>query len=768
MSKEYNESSIQNLSTNEAMRIRPGMYIGNIQSGRIHLINEIVSNSIDEYLGGHCSTINIEINPIKNEIKVTDNGRGIPIGSLEDVCTKAHSGGKFKSGAYDYSGGLHGIGITVTNALSKHFLISSTRDKKTRTLVFSKGNKLSDKIEITNNANGTIVEWITDDEIFNNSNIDDNFIKEIDNMLYFKASINNGVIIKLNIINTFNKIYTYTDGIEGFYNRFIKDNKIKTIISDRIIINDKLNNMELLACIAFVANTDEMSSLQFVNGIENIDKESMHSQGVFQGIVNSLIKNMNNNGLIPKGIKVTQANIKEIISFIVLAKHFNPEFTGQTKEKFSSYDYFMYAKTISTKIMDLWCTKNIDAFNRLSRTVIQFVKLKMKAKDNKDIVASAANRSTLLSDENMSKFTDCTTKDRSRAELFIIEGVSAGGTMSKACDREYQATYKLRGKIKNVVNAPKINDELETLVSILGCGIGKKKDLKRLRFGKIIIACDADIDGLHIRSLAIGFFFTFYPELIQNGNIYIANPPLYAIQSKNEIVYINNEKEYEKILRKLIISYFEIINLKNNYILSNGLSILYLTKLSDYYNHITQISNQIVINPLLLESIIINFEDLINDKYKVFNNMGYTVNKKSHDNGFIIFEIDKNVEHYTLKIDKYFYNSIYLLIMNLLINIKLMNIGIRSKSTNQIISNSHYQNSKLLQTFLLDRKDIHVTRYKGLGEMDHLQLKESVTDPLTRYLTRVNLDNDKLAEKEINIYLGKNIEEKKKRMLYIN
>lgn len=760
----YDETSIQNLSTNEAMRIRPGMYIGNIQQGRLHLINEIISNSIDEYLGGYCSNIKIDIDPMSNSIRVQDDGRGVPIGSLEDICTKPHSGGKFKKGAYDYSGGLHGIGLTVTNALSIHFEISSTRNNKTRTISFSKGEKLKDETIDSDQENGTIVEWITDDEIFRDSSYSDKFVEEINNMLYYKASINNGIVITFNIKNKFKKTYVYTDGILGFHSRFMKENKMRSIINDRIIIDNKSPNMELLACVAFIGNVDEMNTLQFVNGIENVDIESMHSQGVFQGICNSLIRNMNNNGLIPKGVKITQSNIKEIISFIVLAKHFNPEFTGQTKEKFSSYDYFLYAKAISSKFMDIWCSKNNDSFNRLSKVIVQLVRLKMKAKDNKDIVATSANKTVLLSSENMAKFTDCTTKDRTKAELFIIEGVSAGGSMSKACDREFQATYKLRGKLKNTVSTPKINEELETLVSILGCGIGKKKDLRKLRFYKIIIACDADIDGLHIRSLAMGFFFMFYPELIENGNIYVANPPLYAIQSKHNIVYINNEKEYKRVSRKLILSYFDIINLKNNYILSQGLSELYLSKLTDYYEELVQISNRIEIEPLLLETIVLNFESLLQNKYNSFNKLNFEVKEISNNVSVVIYEFDRNNEHYTLEINKYFYDYIYLFIMNMLLNIQIMNIGIKIKGTDNIISNSHFLNSKLLQTFLLNRRDIHITRYKGLGEMNHEQLKENVSNPETRRLTKINLDNLVMAKNEINIYLGRNIEEKKLRM----
>ncbi len=558
----YTAESIVVLEGLQPVRKRPGMYIGTTsQEGVNHCLNEIVDNAIDEALAGFCTQIQVKIGK-NNYLTIIDNGRGIPTdiipkykkSALEIVMTKLHAGGKFDTKAYKVSGGLHGVGASVVNALSEHLIVEVKRNGKIYRQEYKKGTPLYDvkivdkSILGLNSETGTAISFLPDKEIFKDT-IEINYPK-------FKKEIKERAYL---IKNVFFRIYNEkTDEKFGLYFdggilSLIKDiNASKKTLHPPIYIHNQKDDKELEIAIQYTDSIQE-NLLSFVNVI-NTKEGGTHVSG-FRAALTRTINNYAKKVLDQKKFQpFTGDDLKEGLTAIVYLRmpSTNLQFEGQTKTKLGNSEVQGYVQQVVSESLEEFLEEN----PRVAKTIIEKVLLAQKARLAAKAAKEAVLRKSPFEIGNLpGKLADCQEKDPSKSELFIVEGDSAGGSAKQARDRQFQAILPLRGKILNSEKAhlDKVLNfkELKDLVIALGMGIGESLDYKKLRYHKIIIMTDADVDGEHIRTLLLTFFFRHLLEIIQNGHLYIAQPPLYKITSGKKVYYAYSEEEKEKILSQL-------------------------------------------------------------------------------------------------------------------------------------------------------------------------------------------------------------------------
>ncbi len=557
----YNAKDIEVLEGLEPVRKRPGMYIGSTnQDGLHHLVNEVLDNSIDEVLAGHATDISFEYKT-DGTIKIKDNGRGIPIDfhpkyknkrALEVVLTTLHAGGKFNSNAYKTSGGLHGVGISVVNALSSLLQVQVFKDGKVYRQDYSKGKvKTKIKIEKCNKKlKGTEISFVPDESIFEETQ----FVpKKLYNFINMKAVLVGGTTINFKIDKELikdntpnNKSFFYKKGIEDYFQlEYSKNSKLfdKNFLLKSIIKDNE--NFETL--ISF--NTNETSSLKsYCNTIETPDGGS-HENGIRNGILKA-IKLYGQKNQFSKINNINHNDIFDYCNVIISIFINDPSFEGQTKKRIIMPNLQKEIETKTQQEFLLWLNANkknskILLDNLIERALQRTDLSKIKELDRKSI----KERNRLPG-----KLVDCSSKSIKDSEIFIVEGDSAGGSAKQARNREFQAILPLRGKILNVYNVglSKIadNNEIQNLIQSLGCGIGKNFEISKLRYEKIILMTDADVDGSHIATLLITFFYKYMKSLIDENKLYLAMPPLFKIYNKNKSFYAYDEKEKNKLIEK--------------------------------------------------------------------------------------------------------------------------------------------------------------------------------------------------------------------------
>ena len=557
----YNAKDIEVLEGLEPVRKRPGMYIGSTnQDGLHHLVNEVLDNSIDEVLAGHATDISFQYKK-DGSIKIKDNGRGIPIDfhpkyknkrALEVVLTTLHAGGKFNSNAYKTSGGLHGVGISVVNALSSLLQVQVFKDGKVYRQDYSKG-KVKTKIKIekcSKKLKGTEISFIPDESIFEETQ----FVpKKLYNFINMKSVLVGGTTINFEIDKELikdktpnKKSFFYKKGIEDYFELeyanntklFEKNFSLKSKIKDN-------ENFETL--ISF--NTNENSSLMsYCNTIETPDGGS-HENGIRNGILKA-IKLYGQKNQFSKISNINHSDIFDYSNVIISIFINDPSFEGQTKKRIIMPNLQKEIETKTQQEFLLWLNANkknskILLDNLIERALQRTDLSKIKELDRKSI----KERNRLPG-----KLVDCSSKSIKDSEIFIVEGDSAGGSAKQARNREFQAILPLRGKILNVYNVglSKIadNNEIQNLIQSLGCGIGKNFEISKLRYEKIILMTDADVDGSHIATLLITFFYKYMKSLIDENKLYLAMPPLFKIYNKNKSFYAYDEKEKDKLIEK--------------------------------------------------------------------------------------------------------------------------------------------------------------------------------------------------------------------------
>ncbi|MEG9298448.1 DNA topoisomerase (ATP-hydrolyzing) subunit B [Mangrovibacillus sp. Mu-81] len=554
----YDENQIQVLEGLEAVRKRPGMYIGSTSGrGLHHLVWEIVDNSIDEALAGYCDEIEIIIEE-DNSITVTDNGRGIPVGihekmgrpAVEVIMTVLHAGGKFGGGGYKVSGGLHGVGASVVNALSTELEIYVHRDGKIHYQKFEKGVPSFDlKVIGDTDKTGTITHFTPDPEIFTETTEYD--YDTLANRVRELAFLNKGIQISIEDKRGEGKRrdYHYEGGIKSYVEHL---NRSKEVIHEEPIFIEGEKD-EITVEIAIQYNDGFASNLySFANNIHT------HEGGTHEsGFKTALTRVINDYARKNHVFKESDANlsgedVREGLTAIISIKHPDPQFEGQTKTKLGNSEARTITDSLFSERLETFLLENPVVARKVVEKGLMAARARMAAKKARELTR---RKSALEISSLPGKLADCSSKDPSISEIYVVEGDSAGGSAKQGRDRHFQAILPLRGKIINVEKArlDKIlsNNEVRAIITALGTGIGEDFDLTKARYHKIVIMTDADVDGAHIRTLLLTFFYRYMRKIIEAGFIYIAQPPLYKIQQGKKIEYAYNDKELDRILAEI-------------------------------------------------------------------------------------------------------------------------------------------------------------------------------------------------------------------------
>lgn len=558
MSAEYGADQIQILEGLEAVRKRPGMYIGSTSlKGLHHLVYEIVDNSVDEALAGECSHIEVFINE-DNSITVVDDGRGIPVGinkksglpAVQVVFTVLHAGGKFGGGGYKVSGGLHGVGASVVNALSKWLEVLVETDGKAYKQRYERGKVVTELEELgATDRHGTTVTFLPDEEIFEDTVFDYATIKQ---RLREMAFLTKGLRISLTDKREECKktdSFHYEGGIMEYVSYL---NKNQTVLYDKIIYCEgKKGTVQVEVALQHNDGYNE-GCYSFVNNI-NTPEGGTH----LTGFRNALTKTFNEYAKLMKLVKendpaLTGEDIREGMTAIVSIKIPEPQFEGQTKQKLGNSEARGAVESIAGEQIMIFLEQN----PAIGKMIVEKALLAQRARDAARKARDLTRRKTALEYMNLpGKLADCSDKNPDNCEIYLVEGDSAGGSAKDARDRATQAILPLRGKILNVEKSrlDKIleNKEIQSMITAFGTGIHEDFDITKLRYKKIIIMTDADIDGAHIDTLMLTFIYRFMPELIRKGHVYLAQPPLYKVEKGNKIWYAYNDKELENIMSEI-------------------------------------------------------------------------------------------------------------------------------------------------------------------------------------------------------------------------
>lgn len=556
MTKQQNIKVLKGL---QAVRENPGMYIGNVDNGDAlqHLIHELLDNSVDEYMGGHCDEITVSLYK-DGSASIEDNGRGAPTHymdkegktALEVIFTVLHSGGKFDKDNYEYSGGLHGIGVSAVNAVSSKLDVTVWRDRLELNMSFKKGQKISElkSRKIRDKKTGTKVHFLPDKDIF--KHVTEFSLDYLTSKLRQLSYLCPGLRINL-FDESSGETQTFDghDGTAGFV-KFLA--KKSNLIGDPISINQKYE--KILVDIAFQWSMDDKEVYYcYTNNIPNPDGGT-HLVG-FRAALTRVMNSYAMSENVPRALrkKLSGDDVREGLISIINIRHPNPNFNSQTKVKLVSED----ARSATEKVISETFQKFLEENPAEAKAIIQRCVMAKQARDAAKRARELTKRKSEFNNSSgfslPGKLADCQEKDPELCELFIVEGDSAGGSAKQGRDRKFQAILPLRGKVLNIEKAEfrKMisNEELASLITALGCGIGRDINVDKLRYGKIIIMCDADVDGSHIRTLLLTFFFRQMPQLIQKRNLYIAQPPLYKGRYRGKDLYFVDDKQLFSWLR---------------------------------------------------------------------------------------------------------------------------------------------------------------------------------------------------------------------------
>ena len=562
---QYTAKQIQVLEGLEAVRKRPSMYVGNTSSrGLHHLLYEVVDNSIDEAMGGFCKKIEVVIHP-DNSVTVSDDGRGIPVDIHEAtgqpavtiVLTKLHAGGKFGGGGYRVAGGLHGVGVSVVNALSERLEVEVNRDSRIFSQKFEKGKPVSDLKKFGKSTQtGTKITFKPDPEIFEDINFNFDIISH---WLREIAFLNAGVKVDLKDEREANKevSYQYDGGLVEFV-QYLNKNK-DVLFKTPLYISGKKDDIEVE--IALQYNDAYLENiLSFANNI-NTEEGGSHLAGFKAAITrvvndyarSSIVSNFKKFTLKDEEDNLSGSDVREGLTAVVSVKLMNPQFEGQTKTKLGNSEVRGVVSSIATESLNSFFNENPEITKKILAKSISALQAREAARKARNLIRQKNGLN--LSSTLPGKLADCSEKDPHYREIFLVEGDSAGDSAKQGRDRKFQAIMPLRGKILNVEKSRlhKIldNNEIRSIITALGVNIGEDLDVEKLRYYKVIIMTDADVDGAHIKTLLLTFFFRYMKPLIERGNIYVAQPPLYKVEHNKNSYYFFNEQELNAKLKEI-------------------------------------------------------------------------------------------------------------------------------------------------------------------------------------------------------------------------
>ncbi|TQR58178.1 DNA topoisomerase (ATP-hydrolyzing) subunit B [Campylobacter troglodytis] len=749
----YGESNIRVLKGLEAVRKRPGMYIGDTNVGGLHhMIYEVVDNSIDEAMAGFCTHISVELTE-QGSCIVKDNGRGIPVGihptekipTLTVVLTVLHAGGKFDKDTYKVSGGLHGVGVSVVNALSKHLVATVEREGHIYRQEFAKGKPISELEIIGQSENtSTTVEFFPDDEIFELTNFDYEILaKRFKELAYLNPKIT------IDFTDKRGEGKSESFHFDGGISQFVSDLNSKEALTKVISFSTDEEDVNVEIALMYNESYNE-NLLSFVNNIKTPDGGT-HEAGFRMGLTRVITNYVEANAAArEKDSKITGDDVREGLIAIVSVKVPEPQFEGQTKGKLGS----SYVRPIVNKATFEYLTKYFEE-NPIEAKAIM-AKALMAARGRE---AAKKARELTRKKEGLSvgtlpgKLADCQSKDPSECEIYLVEGDSAGGSAKQGRERGFQAILPLRGKILNVEKArlDKIlkSEEIKNMITAFGTGIGDEFDLSKLRYHKIIIMTDADVDGSHIQTLLLTFFFRFMNALVENGHIYLAQPPLYRYKKgQKKEIYLRDEKAL------------------NEYLIETGIE--------------TSSFEGVGINDLKdFLKIVAAYRSVLKElekRYSIISVVRYLIENK---------DLIKNDNNELFKIIKTFLEKQGHNILNLYINESEIRIFVQTENgldelviNDALFSNPLYEEASFIYEKIKERdfnlgKDIlefledieknakkgaYIQRYKGLGEMNPDQLWDTTMDPTNRRLLKISINDAQSASDTFNLFMGDEVE----------
>lgn len=751
--KDYGAGNIKVLKGLEAVRKRPGMYIGDTNiNGLHHMVYEVVDNSIDEAMAGHCNAISITLTSEGSAI-IEDNGRGIPVDmhptenlpAATVVLTVLHAGGKFDKDTYKVSGGLHGVGVSVVNALSRKLIMTIKRDGNIYRQEFEKGIPTT-ALEIIGKTkeHGTTIEFFPDGEVMEVLEFDSEIlIKRFKEMAY----LNHNITISFTDEKT-GKREKYH--FEGGLKQFIEDINKKPLLSE--IISFEVSDEELEAEIALAYNEGyDEKVLSFVNNIRTPDggtHEAGFRAGLSRAIINYIEANANAR---EKDLKVTGDDVREGLVAIISTKVMEPQFEGQTKGKLGS----SFVKPIIQKLTYEKLVKFFEENPIQAKAIMQKALLAARGREAAKKARELTRKKETLSVGTLpGKLADCQSKDPSESEIYLVEGDSAGGSAKQGRDRAYQAILPLRGKILNVEKSrlDKIlkSEEIKNMITAFGCGIGEEFSLERLRYHKIIIMTDADVDGSHIQTLLMTFFYRYLRPLIENGHIYIAQPPLYRFKKGKKEIYLKDERALSEYLIENGIENFSFEGIGNKELLE------ILKFISAYRSVLKELEKRyamVEVIRFLIENrdyVGLGFSEMSEKIEEYLGSIECNILNKIVSENEILFYVQTKtglvelVLNEDLFTDKHFEEAYY----------------IYSKIQERDLA--FLQGKDLLEVLESieesAKKGAYIQRYKGLGEMNPEQLWETTMTPQNRTLLRVKLEDIESADEIFTLFMGDEVE----------
>ncbi len=770
-SQDYGADSIKVLKGLEAVRKRPGMYIGDTDdgSGLHHMVYEVVDNGIDEALAGHCDKVIVTLHN-DNSVSVSDNGRGIPtekhqdegISAAEVIMTQLHAGGKFDQNSYKVSGGLHGVGVSVVNALSSRLELRIWRDNKEHYVQFKNGETIKPLEEMgsADGKKGTEVRFWASEETFSNIKYD---FKTLEQRLRELAFLNSGVAIELiDLREGAEKMVSLS--YQGGVREFVKylDRSKAPLISDPIFISGTKEGISLEVALWWNNAYNEVV-LPFTNNIPQSDGGTHIAgfRGALTRTINTYVTSLGSKG--KEKVAVTGDDAREGLTCVLSVKVPDPKFSSQTKDKLVSSEVRPIVEGFVNEKLSEWFEENPADAKIVSSKVIEAAVAREAARKARELT----RKKNSLDVANLpGKLADCQEKDPSKAEIFLVEGDSAGGSAKQGRSRKNQAVLPLRGKILNVERARPdkmlSSQEIGTLITALGTGIGNDDfDIEKLRYHKIIIMTDADVDGSHIRTLLLTFFFRKMPELVEKGYIFIAQPPLYKVSKGKSEVYIKDEKGLESYLLEAGVQ--ETLLKVSDAIVSSGNELQEIVDSSKNFlniiSNITDEDTKFLLEQLTLIGSIEKLKDSKSNE-SLFENLCKRLDKISQeyergwsyriiDHGKIVFyRLIRGVEEKReIDLDK-LSNSILIGLGKFYDKFKDVfgSIPILVKKETEVSLTGPQQ---LIEEIVkIGEKGISLQRYKGLGEMNADQLWETTLDPEARTLLKVKVDRDRVSEAE--------------------